>query len=162
MATAHHTSFETFERLKDRRFLTGCSLFMPASVIRRVGLLDERFFAYFEDVDYCIRAEAQRVPLRVTLESKVLHHASGTSGLRSEFSYRTNTESAVVFTAKHYPWYLPSVIGHRVARSLALLLLGRFTSARAVLHGILRGILRGFMWRNLVTAVLMACAHTIL
>ena len=162
VATAHHTSFETFERLKDRRFLTGCSLFMPASVIRRVGLLDERFFAYFEDVDYCIRAEAQRVPLRVTLESKVLHHASGTSGLRSEFSYRTNTESAVVFTAKHYPWYLPSVIGHRVARSLALLLLGRFTSARAVLHGILRGILRGFMWRNLVTAVLMACAHTIL
>lgn len=31
--------------------LSGCFLFMPTDVLRDVGLFDERFFLYFEDVD---------------------------------------------------------------------------------------------------------------
>lgn len=35
--------------------LSGCFMFLRASVLRRVGLFDERFFLYMEDVDLCRR-----------------------------------------------------------------------------------------------------------
>lgn len=35
------------------KFLSGCALLIKSDVIRKVGLFDERFFAYFEDMAYC-------------------------------------------------------------------------------------------------------------
>jgi hypothetical protein len=37
-------------------FATGCALWMSRQALRRVGLLDERFFAYFEEIEWCARA----------------------------------------------------------------------------------------------------------
>jgi GT2 family glycosyltransferase len=37
-------------------FVTGCALLVKREVINRAGLLDERFFAYFEEVEWCVRA----------------------------------------------------------------------------------------------------------
>ncbi|HEX5091315.1 MAG TPA: glycosyltransferase family 2 protein, partial [Burkholderiales bacterium] len=36
-------------------FITGCCLLLRAEALRRIGLLDEAFFAYYEDVDWCLR-----------------------------------------------------------------------------------------------------------
>jgi len=44
----------------DRRLevpvVTGCSLLLKAEALRTVGLFDEAYFAYHEDVDWCLRA----------------------------------------------------------------------------------------------------------
>ncbi|MBI3766626.1 MAG: glycosyltransferase family 2 protein [Ignavibacteriales bacterium] len=37
-------------------FISGCYALFRASVLKTVGVLDERFFAYMEDVDLCLRA----------------------------------------------------------------------------------------------------------
>jgi hypothetical protein len=37
-------------------FLTGCALLIRKEVIERIGFLDERFFLYYEDADFCLRA----------------------------------------------------------------------------------------------------------
>lgn len=37
-------------------FLTGCALLVKATVLQQVGLLDERFFIYYEDAEWCVRA----------------------------------------------------------------------------------------------------------
>lgn len=37
-------------------YVSGACMLVRHEVISSVGLLDERFFAYFEDTDYCIRA----------------------------------------------------------------------------------------------------------
>ena len=44
-----------FERAGETEFVPGCLWFVPAGVFRRVGLLDEAFFLYGEDADYCLR-----------------------------------------------------------------------------------------------------------
>jgi GT2 family glycosyltransferase len=36
-------------------FLTGCCMLVPADVLRKVGGLEEDFFAYIEDVEFCLR-----------------------------------------------------------------------------------------------------------
>ncbi len=38
-------------------FITGCALMIKREVINRIGLLDEKFFAYYEDADWCQKAK---------------------------------------------------------------------------------------------------------
>jgi GT2 family glycosyltransferase len=36
-------------------FLSGCALLVKRAAVERVGLLDERFFLYYEDTEWCVR-----------------------------------------------------------------------------------------------------------
>lgn len=38
-------------------FITGCALLVKRKVIEKIGFLDERFFLYWEDVDWGLRAK---------------------------------------------------------------------------------------------------------
>ena len=38
-------------------WITGCCILIKTSLVEKVGLLDENFFAYFEDVDWSIRMQ---------------------------------------------------------------------------------------------------------
>ena len=49
----------------DVDYITGCALMVKRSVIERVGLLEERFFAYYEETEFCARIRAHG--FRVTL-----------------------------------------------------------------------------------------------
>jgi GT2 family glycosyltransferase len=37
-------------------FVTGCGLLVKLPVVEQVGALDERFFAYYEETEWCVRA----------------------------------------------------------------------------------------------------------
>lgn len=37
-------------------FVTGCAILSKAVVLKQVGMLDERFFAYYEETEWCMRA----------------------------------------------------------------------------------------------------------
>ncbi len=37
-------------------FITGCALLVKRAVVEQVGLLDDRFFAYYEETEWCVRA----------------------------------------------------------------------------------------------------------
>ncbi len=54
-------------------FLTGCALFLPLSALEEIGWLDERFFLYYEDADYSVRARQRGYVLRVVAEARVDH-----------------------------------------------------------------------------------------
>jgi len=36
-------------------FITGCALLVKRSALQRAGLLDDRFFAYYEEAEWCVR-----------------------------------------------------------------------------------------------------------
>jgi GT2 family glycosyltransferase len=44
------------ETIRDVDYVTGCAIMIKRSVIEQVGLLDERFFIYFEEAEWCSRA----------------------------------------------------------------------------------------------------------
>ena len=50
-----------FEPSDDFDYLTGCALLVRKRVFYEIGLLDERYFFYSEDVDFCLRASKARV-----------------------------------------------------------------------------------------------------
>jgi GT2 family glycosyltransferase len=49
------------------------AVLISRAVIHRVGLLDEGFFMYFEDVDYCLRVRAAGFELRHEPRAEVVH-----------------------------------------------------------------------------------------
>ncbi len=58
----------------------GCSLLLTAEALRAVGLFDERYFAYHEDVDWCLRAHREGFRFLYEPHSRVFHRGSGTTG----------------------------------------------------------------------------------
>lgn len=60
----------------------GCCLLLRAAALREVGLFDEAYFAYHEDVDWCLRARRRGWTLLYEPWSRVFHAGSGsTAGL---------------------------------------------------------------------------------
>ncbi len=57
-------------------FVTGCSLMIKTSVIKEIGKLDERFFAYYEEVEWCVRVARAGYKLLQVPEAKIWHKIS--------------------------------------------------------------------------------------
>jgi GT2 family glycosyltransferase len=57
---------------------TGCALFFSAECYRRVGPLDERYFLYLEDVDWCLTASSRGVKTWFVPDALVHHEVSRT------------------------------------------------------------------------------------
>ncbi len=57
-------------------FVTGCALLVRLSVVNEVGILDERFFAYYEEVEWCVRMQRAGYHILFVPQSKVWHKIS--------------------------------------------------------------------------------------
>jgi GT2 family glycosyltransferase len=138
---AHHVSVSRFGRGR-HPYLSGCSLLIPRAVWERVGLLDESFFMYGEDVDYSIRATALGVPLRIATDSIVLHAEAASSGRASASAYRNIVSSGLRVGRRHFSaWYALPAVGYHVAK-LAFLWAAKRRSS-AALRGYWSGIVQG-------------------
>jgi GT2 family glycosyltransferase len=67
---------EGFDRRRRVFVVPGCSLLFRAEALRDVGLFDEAYFAYHEDVDWCLRANARGWEVYYEPFSRVLHRGS--------------------------------------------------------------------------------------
>ena len=57
---------------------TGGSVVYRSSLFKKIGLFDEKFFMYYEDVDLSFRAQLARLKVRYT-PSAIAYHAQGSS-----------------------------------------------------------------------------------
>ncbi|SNS81696.1 hypothetical protein SAMN06265795_10731 [Noviherbaspirillum humi] len=76
-ASVSSTSIEATRQMEAlyRRdmWLMGAALFLRVAALRKVGLLDEAYFAYFEDNDICARLSAEGWYCRMAYDAVVLH-----------------------------------------------------------------------------------------
>lgn len=73
---ARHTSPSPEERMLKTypsQFLTGCALLIKKELIDTIGSLDEDFFLYYEDADYCLRASRAGFSCLVVPGARVIH-----------------------------------------------------------------------------------------
>ncbi len=85
--------------LRGADFLSGCAILVKAEVIRKIGLLDKRFFIYYEDVDWCVRCRKAGWEFAVVPSSKIWHKvtSSDISDYNSFLCYR----NVILFLWKH-------------------------------------------------------------
>ena len=82
-------------------FITGASLFLRRSALSIPGLLDEGFFMYWEDADYCFRLRQAGWKLGVAGDSKIWHKESASVGKASSRMDAYFNASAARFFRKH-------------------------------------------------------------
>ncbi len=54
-------------------FVTGCALLAKRAVLEQIGLLDERFFAYYEETEWCVRARQAGFKIIHVPQARVWH-----------------------------------------------------------------------------------------
>jgi GT2 family glycosyltransferase len=100
-----------FDRAHRVTFAPFCCMVIRSEVFRKVGLLDEAYFTYVEDVDYCYRALKANLSIWVLPECRLLHKVSSLTGSTSNFTVEHCTRNRMYFLRKHLPawragfWY---------------------------------------------------------
>jgi N-acetylglucosaminyl-diphospho-decaprenol L-rhamnosyltransferase len=61
---------------------------LRSAIIAKIGLLDERFFAYFEDMDYCLAARRKGWETWYVPQSRIIHFEGASSGVRPDLDTR--------------------------------------------------------------------------
>ena len=64
-------------------WVSGASMLIRRPVLEQVGLLDEGYFLYFEEVDFCCRARNAGWQVWYVPESRVLHLEGAATGIRA-------------------------------------------------------------------------------
>ncbi len=113
----------------------------------RVGLLDERFESYLEDVDFGIRCAAAGLKGRYVPEAVAWHRGSATFGAWGREKVRRIARNQVWIAAKHFPprwWRLawPALVGQLLWGGVAL----RHGAGLAYCRGKLEGL---WGWRRM-------------
>lgn len=86
--------------------VNGCCLMLSSAVIRKIGLIDERFFLVHEESDYCLRARRAGFRCGIIGEALVWHKGSQSfrrAGLRTQRYY--DSRNLFLLLSKH--GYLP-------------------------------------------------------
>jgi GT2 family glycosyltransferase len=88
-------------------WVSGACLLVRRGDAEAVGLLDERFFMYLEDVDFCaaIRARGRRVLF--TPDVEVTHLRGGSRASAADATTRAYRRSQLAFYDKHHPFWVP-------------------------------------------------------
>lgn len=90
-----------------RDWVSGACLLAWRADLEAVGLLDERFFMYTEDVDFCaaVRARGRRV---IFVPDATVRHLRGRSGATAPAATEVRRrESQLAFYRKHHPAWAP-------------------------------------------------------
>lgn len=109
-------------------YVIGAAMLIRRNVFQRIGLLDESYFLYFEELDFATRCKSH-FRLGYAPLSRVYHkegasigtHASGGSLISIYYLYRNRLR----FTWKHGPQWLPTVICYSLLDIAKLLLKNR-------------------------------------
>lgn len=94
-------------------WVSGACLMIKKEVIQDIGLLDENLFMFFEDVDWCVRANRKGWKVIYYPSNSILHHVGGSERIdmdiisqRIEHLY----ESRLYFAQKHFGRTGPVII----------------------------------------------------
>ncbi len=63
--------------------VSGCAMMFSSELPRKIGPLDEFFFAYYEDVDWCLRARNAGLRNYCLTDTKVFHKGGGSTRVNS-------------------------------------------------------------------------------
>jgi N-acetylglucosaminyl-diphospho-decaprenol L-rhamnosyltransferase len=87
-------------------WVSGACMVIRRADLDAVGLLDERFFMYTEDVDLCVQMAKRGRKVLFIAGAEVLHHR-GRSAARNPELERLRQHSHVAYYEKHQPLWAP-------------------------------------------------------
>lgn len=130
----------------EREFVPACGLLVPRPVWEQVGLFDERFFMYYEDLDFCLRLHHLGWRIVIFPQAKMWHKVSSSSGGHDSPNERYwMARSSVLYFRKHArPWQWVTIgfwrAGSAVQTTWRLGRVGKWVALRAYWRGLWHGV----------------------
>ena len=92
-------------------YAIGAAMLVHRDVFTGAGLLDERYFLYFEDADYTMKVREAGLPVAF-IDSPVVTHAvsATTRTLGAPLLLRYHTRNALLFNRSHGPWWVRAAL----------------------------------------------------
>lgn len=104
------------ERVVD--WVSGACLLVRRTAAEAVGLLDERFFMYTEDIDFCAALRAKGWQVLFTPAAEIIHlrgRSAATAPAATNLRYR---QSHLAFYRKHHPRWVPLLRAYFALRGI--------------------------------------------
>jgi GT2 family glycosyltransferase len=90
----------------EREWVSGACLLVRRDDLEAVGLLDERYFMYTEDVDLCVELRKRGRTVLFVPQSEIVH-LRGRSASRNPHTERVRRRSQLAYYRKHHPAWAP-------------------------------------------------------
>ncbi len=123
--------------------VTGCFMFVRRDAVEQTGLMDERFFVYGEETDWCYRFKKEGWKVLFTPEAQIIHYGGQSSKAVSIEMTLQLRGSILLFIQKHR-----SALEYR----LACVLVWLFFAVRVPFWMIAYAARRSDLYRNKISA----------
>lgn len=120
-----------FDETEETEIATGCCMMVRKEVLNKVGLLDDKYFLYYEDSDLSIRAKKAGFKTMYVPKSIIWHKNAGSAGgAGSDLQDYYITRNRLLFGMRHASVRAKFAL---FRESLKILLSGRYWQKRGVL-----------------------------
>lgn len=68
-----------YDRIEETDYVSGCGMFIKKEVLEKIGLLDDKYYLYYEDVNFSVRAKKAGFKLLFVPQAKMWHFNAGSS-----------------------------------------------------------------------------------
>ena len=82
-------------------FACGCLMLLNVEMIKQIGMLEDLFFLYSEDTEYCCRAIDSGWDILWTKKCKIYHKISASTGENSDFQQYYLTRNNLILAKKY-------------------------------------------------------------
>jgi len=123
----YHQTWKDLHKVHEVDVISGAFFMIRKKILNKLGLLDERFFMYAEDVDLCYRMKNLGYKIAYNPNTKIIHYKTssgrkktkGKKFTRKDLIIRKKTskyffETMKLFYDKHYkdeyPWLLKKLV----------------------------------------------------
>ena len=96
---------KVFNKHKKVAYSPTCFMLINSNVFDKVGYMDEKYFVYYDDTDFCWRLKKQNIPILYLGSISITHKiGSSTGGIDSDFTIKYSSRNRVYFLRKSIGW----------------------------------------------------------
>lgn len=128
-------------KIQETDYLTGCCLLIKREAIKKIGLMPEEYFLYYEDTDWSLKARKAGYKCVFVPESKIWHKVSKSSAAGSPSYIYYHVRNGLLLARRYAPWYIkPAVhldaLWRLLKQPIKLLIPGKRKWVKPILLGI--------------------------
>jgi GT2 family glycosyltransferase len=98
----YHNNYCDLKEVKEVDALKGAFLFFPAEVFKKLNGLDERFFFYYEETDFCYRWKQLGGKVVYYPDTKIIHLGGASTESNLKFKFFNQHIARIQFFQKHF------------------------------------------------------------
>ncbi|MEA2113337.1 MAG: glycosyltransferase family 2 protein [Patescibacteria group bacterium] len=128
--------------IQDTEYITGCCLLVKSKTIKKIGLMPDKYFLYYEDADWSLRAQTSGFRT-VFVSSAQIQHKCSRSSIEGSPSYiYYHSRNGLILAREYAPWFVLPLVHldafWRIAKQLVKLIF--FPKKRVWAKSVLLGI----------------------